>query len=362
MLPLSKQSKNDRIIRALHRQVVDSTPIWIMRQAGRYLPEYRAIRQQAGSFMELCQTPELACEVTLQPLQRFDLDAAIIFSDILTIPDAMGLGLNFIESKGPVLASPVRDEKHIIQLAIPNKEELAYVYRAIQLVHAELAGRLPIIGFCGSPWTIALYMIEGASVKGFPTALKMQHERPDLFHNLLNKLSNSVSMHLKNQIEAGASVVMLFDTWGGLLDTSDYHSFSLRYLKQIIADLRSDQNYNVKNTPIILFTKNGARWLEDMADSGCDALGLDWGISMQEARSRVGGRVALQGNMDPACLLTNESNIRKEAARILELYGEGGGHIFNLGHGITPDVPPDHVAVLVDAVHEFSRKQLTANK
>lgn len=347
------QLKNDRLLRAIYKEPVDVTPVWIMRQAGRYLPEYRATRERAGSFMRLCQTPELACEVTLQPLARYDLDAAIIFSDILTIPDAMGLGLSFIEGKGPRFANPVQDERAIQRVSVPDLSKLQYVYEAIRLTRQALNRRVPLIGFCGSPWTLAAYMIQGQSQPGFPLAVKMLNEAPLLLHNLLDKLAKSVCAHLNAQIEAGAEAVMLFDTWGGMLDTPDYEEFSLYYIKQITAGLI--RNYNNSKIPLILFTKGGSRWLEQMADTGCDMLGVDWGVTLQEAQQRVGRKVALQGNMNPTSLLNSPDAIRQEVATIIDSFNGNTGHVFNLGHGITPDIPPEHVKVLVDAVHEYSK-------
>lgn len=341
-----------RFIRACFQEPVDQTPIWIMRQAGRYLPEYRATRAKAGSFMQLCQTPELACEVTLQPLRRYALDASIIFSDILTIPDAMGLGLSFAEGEGPLIANPVRTERDIAALTVPDLSRLEYVYDAIRLVTKELSTRTPLIGFAGSPWTLACYMVEGRGKNGFPLARKMLEAEPTLLHQLLQVLAKSVALHLNAQIEAGASAVMIFDTWGGMLNTNDYHEFSLAYVKNVISQLHRD--YSNKRIPVILFTKGGKAWLEQMAESGCDVLGVDWEITLQEARQRVAGKVALQGNMNPAMLLQSPEAIRTDVASILASYGQGAGHIFNLGHGITPDVPPEHVAVLVDAVHKYS--------
>lgn len=345
--------KNDRFIRAIYQQPVDRTPIWIMRQAGRYLPEYRAVRQQAGSFMTLCKTPELACEVTLQPLRRYELDASIIFSDILTIPDAMGLGLSFAEGEGPRFASPIRTERDIQRLHVPDLEKLRYVYDAIKMVRHELDGKVPLIGFCGSPWTLAAYVIEGRSKNGFPTVLQMMREQPLQLHQILDVLADSVAAHLNAQIEAGAQAVMLFDTWGGLLETEEYREFSLYYVQQIIAGVLKD--YNSMRVPLILFTKGGGRWLSEMSQSGCDMLGLDWTMPLGVAREQVGGRVALQGNMNPATLLQSPDVIRREAAEILASYGKGSGHVFNLGHGITPDVPPENVEALVQAVHELSQ-------
>ncbi len=347
--------KNDRLLRAIRRQPVDRTPIWIMRQAGRYLPEYRAVRQKAGSFLTLCKNPELACEVTLQPLVRFPLDAAIIFSDILTIPDAMGLGLYFIEGEGPAFERPLRSPRDIQNLAIPDPEiSLGYVLDAIRMTKHELAGQVPLIGFCGSPWTLATYMVEGSANKSFPMIRKMQELQPQLLHQLLHKLAESVSLHLNAQINAGAQVVMIFDTWGGMLNTAQYQEFSLSYVKQIIANITAK---NVASpVPVVLFTKSGGQWLELMAQSGCDVIGVDWLVNLADARKRVGNTVALQGNLNPSILAQSEEVIRAEVARILAEYGEGEGHVFNLGHGITPDIPPEHVAILVDAVHQLSER------
>lgn len=345
--------KNDRFLRAIAKEPVDCTPVWIMRQAGRYLPEYRQVREQAGSFMNLCRAPELACEVTLQPLRRYDLDASIIFSDILTIPDAMGLGLNFVQGEGPRFANPVQTERDIQRLTPPDLAELAYVYDAIKLVRHELDGKVPLIGFCGSPWTLAAYMVEGRSKNGFPLILKMVQEEPMLLHQLLDTVARSVAAHLNAQIEAGAQAVMLFDTWGGLLNTPNYAEFSLYYIRQIISVLH--RRYNECDIPVILFTKGGGQWLEAMSVTGCDMLGLDWTASLKTARAQVGDRVALQGNMDPAVLLTDPATIESSVASILQEYGKGSGHVFNLGHGITPEVPPEHVDVLIRAVHELSR-------
>lgn len=347
------QLKNDRLLRAIWRDPLDRTPVWFMRQAGRYLPEYRRVREQAGSFTNLCKTPELACEVTLQPLARFPLDAAILFSDILTIPDAMGLGLELIEGIGPRFRHPVNRVEEIERLQVPDLNCLKYVYEAIQLIQQELAGKVPLIGFCGSPFTLAAYMIEGCSKPGFPKALKMLREAPRLLHNLLDILAQSVCAHLNAQIEAGVQVAMLFDTWGGLLNAQDYETFSLNYLKQIINGLA--RNYNNNKIPVILFTKGGSQFLPQIANSECDVVGVDWEISLKEARTQVGTKVALQGNMNPAFLLSEAETIRKEALRVIDSYGYGSGHIFNLGHGITPDVNPLHIGILVEAVQEFSK-------
>ncbi len=347
--------KNDRFIRALLRKPVDQTPVWIMRQAGRYLPEYRATRQRAGDFMTLCKTPELACEVTLQPLARFPLDAAILFSDILTIPDAMGLGLAFTEGEGPVFANPVQDVAAIRGLNVPDPEQdLGYVMQAVRVIRRELDGKLPLIGFSGSPWTLATYMVEGGSSKAFAKIKSLLFNQPQALEQLLKILSDSVECYLKAQINAGVQAVMIFDTWGGVLTPRDYKNFSLNPMQSIVNALKGDPQ--AAGVPVILFTKGGGAWLESMAQTGCDALGLDWTIGLDEARARVGTQVALQGNLDPAVLYAQPAAIRVAVAELLAQFGEGTGHVFNLGHGINKDVNPDHVAVLVDAVHELSRQ------
>lgn len=349
------EHKNDRFLRAIWHQPVDATPIWIMRQAGRYLPEYREVRQKAGSFMQLCKTPELACQVTLQPLARFPLDAAILFSDILTIPDAMGLGLYFKEGEGPCFERPVQTAKAIQALRVPDPDDsLRYVLDAVKMIRHELAGKTPLIGFCGSPWTLATYMVEGQANKAFPRIHKMMQEEPALLHQLLGILAQSVSAHLNAQIKAGVQAVMIFDTWGGMLETANYQTFSLQYIQQVISQLLKEQG--AERIPVIVFTKGGGQWLELMARTGCHVLGVDWQTNLTNARQRVGNKVALQGNLNPSLLLESPATIRAEVARILAEYGTGSGHVFNLGHGITPDVPPDHVAVLIDAVHTLSRE------
>jgi uroporphyrinogen decarboxylase len=349
-----RQLKNDRVLRALSRQPVDVTPIWIMRQAGRYLPEYRETRKHAGDFMTLCKTPELACAVTLQPVTRFSLDAAILFSDILTIADAMGLGLSIIENQGPKFSRPIRRKSDIDKLAVPDPEtELRYVMDAVRLIRKELNGEVPLIGFAGSPWTIGTYMIEGGGSKEFRHAKGMLYEDPSSLHRLLALLAESVTVYLNAQIAAGAQVVMIFDSWGGALSEAAFKEFSLAYIKQIVAGL--NRNLDDSRIPVIVFTKGGGLWLEDIAGSGCDAIGVDWNIDIGKARQRVGGRVAIQGNLDPAVLYSDTSAIRSETARILAAYGRGGGHIFNLGHGIPADVDPENVAALVHAVHELSK-------
>jgi uroporphyrinogen decarboxylase len=347
------QLENDLFIRALLKQPVERTPIWMMRQAGRYLPEYRAVRAKAGSFMQLCTNPELACEVTLQPLDRYNFDAAILFSDILTIPDAMGLGLSFAEGEGPQFAHPVRTAADVAKLPVPDPEvELRYVIDAVRLIKTNLNGRVPLIGFSGSPWTLATYMVEGKSSKSFQKVKSMMFEEPKLMHQMLDTLAQSVASYLNAQIAAGADAVMLFDTWGGMLSHDDYLEFSLRYARQVRELLNT--NINGKQIPTILFTKGGGLWLEAMADSGYDALGLDWQTDIAEARRRVGDKVALQGNMDPITLYAKPEVIRDKVGAILSRYGNGSGHVFNLGHGILPDIDPSHVGAMVEAVRELS--------
>ena len=346
--------KNDRLIRALLRQSVDMTPVWIMRQAGRYLPEYRELRKQAGDFMTLCKTPELACKVTLQPVDRFPLDAAILFSDILTIPDAMGLGLSVIETKGPVFERPVRSAEQIKKLGIPDPEtDLRYVMDAVRLIRKELDGSVPLIGFSGSPWTLATYMVEGQSSKNFSVIKGMLYDQPAVLHELLDKLADSVALYLNAQIAAGAQTVMIFDTWGGVLTPSSYRKFSLHYMRKIVEQL--NREHDGQRVPVILFSKGVGDLVNEIADSGCDAVGLDWMQDITQVRNSVGDKVALQGNLDPAVLYASPEVIRNEVARILEHYGKGSGHVFNLGHGIHPEINPEHVAVLVDAVHELSK-------
>ena len=350
--------KNDRLLRALLRQPVDVTPVWVMRQAGRYLPEYRAVREQAGDFKTLCTTPELACEVTLQPLRRFALDAAILFSDILTIPDAMGLGLYFTEGEGPQFKKPVRTAADVAALPVPDPEsELKYVMDAVRLIRRELHGQVPLIGFAGSPWTLATYMVEGGGSKDFGLVKSMMFDQPPLMHRLLDVLARTVTLYLNAQVAAGAQALMLFDTWGGVLTPRDYREFSLRYMERIVQGLTRE--HEGRQVPVILFTKNGGQWLETMADSGADALGIDWTTDLGDARARVGRRVALQGNMDPSLLYASPERIRREVDTILASYGQGSGLVFNLGHGIHPHVNPDKVAVVVDAVHDLSRKYHT---
>jgi uroporphyrinogen decarboxylase len=344
---------NDTFLRALLKQPVERTPVWMMRQAGRYLPEYRKVREEAGSFIKLCTNPELACEVTLQPLRRFAFDAAILFSDILTVPDAMGLGLSFAEGEGPQFARPVRSSADIHHLKIPDPEtDLRYVMDAVRLIRRELNGRVPLIGFSGSPWTLATYMVEGGGSKTFRKVKALMYEQPALMHVLLGKLAEAVAAYLNAQIAAGAQAVMVFDTWGGMLTTEDYRAFSLHYASRVALLLKTEGDG--KKIPTILFTKGGGLWLEAMAEAGFDALGLDWQTDIGQARARVGDKVALQGNMDPVALYANPETITEKVKTILEQYGSGSGHVFNLGHGILPDIDPDHVGAMVEAVHRFS--------
>lgn len=348
--------KNDRFLRALLKQPVDVTPIWMMRQAGRYLPEYRASRERAGDFMGLCTNPDRACEVTLQPLDRYPgLDAAILFSDILTIPDAMGLGLYFEAGEGPKFRKPVRTEADINALSVIKPEhDLPYVVNAVKTIRRELNGRVPLIGFSGSPWTLATYMIEGGSSRDFRRAKEMLYNQPQLMHKLLDLLADSVIVYLNAQIQAGAQAVQIFDTWGGALSHSAYQEFSLNYMQKIVNGLiRENEGRQV---PVILFTKGGGQWLESMAATGATALGLDWTTDISAARSRVGDKVALQGNMDPTILYASPERICTEVGNILQAYGRGSGHVFNLGHGITPEVDPAHAGAFINAVHELSSR------
>lgn len=348
------QLKNDRYLRALLRQPVDYTPVWMMRQAGRYLPEYKATRAEAGDFMSLCKNAELACEVTLQPLRRFDLDAAILFSDILTIPDAMGLGLYFEEGEGPRFKKTMNSHADIQALPIPDPEdELGYVMNAVRTIRKNLKGEVPLIGFSGSPWTLATYMVEGGSSKAFTKIKKMAFTDPKSLHLLLDKLADSVILYLNAQIKAGAQSVMVFDTWGGVLSPRDYAEFSLQYMHKIVDGLIRD--YDGRRVPVTLFTKNGGMWIESIAATGCDAVGLDWTIDIADAKRRVGDKVALQGNMDPSMLYAPPERIEQEVQSILAGFGQGPGHVFNLGHGIHLDVPPENAGVFVEAVHKFSR-------
>jgi uroporphyrinogen decarboxylase len=343
---------NDLLLRALLREPTPRRPIWLMRQAGRYLPEYRATRERAGGFLEMCTNPEIACEVTLQPVDRFRLDAAILFSDILTIPHAMDLGLDFEAGEGPKFERPVRTPADIDRLAVPDPgRELKYVIDAVALVRRELRGRVPLIGFAGSPWTVATYMVEGGGSKTFGRIKRMMYESPRDLHRLLELLAKATILYLNAQIAAGAQAVMLFDTWGGVLTPAQYEEFSLRHMAQVIDALtRKSEGRRVPN---IVFTKGGGAWLAKIAAIGCDAVGVDWTTDLKQAREAVAGRVALQGNLDPSALFAAPETLRAETLRVLESYGEGPGHVFNLGHGITPDVHPDRVALLVETVHAY---------
>ncbi len=348
-------SKNDTFLRALLKQPVEYTPVWMMRQAGRYLPEYNNTRAQAGDFLTLCKTPSLATEVTLQPLERFPLDAAILFSDILTIPDAMGLGLYFAQGEGPVFERPIRDENSVQAIKIPDPEVgLRYVMDAVSEIRKALNNRVPLIGFSGSPFTLACYMVEGRGGTDFREIKTMLYKQPELLHQILKKNAQAVITYLNAQIESGAQAVMIFDTWGGALSHSAYQEFSLQYIHQIIDELqREKQGVRIPN---IVFTKGGGLWLEAIADIGCDAVGLDWTIDIGDARRRVGDKVALQGNLDPSILFASEEVIVEEVKNILTRFGHGSGHVFNLGHGISQFTQPERAAVLVDSVHSLSRK------
>lgn len=346
-------TKNDLLIRALLRQPVPRTPVWIMRQAGRYLPEYRQVREKAGDFMSLCSNPELACEVTLQPIRRFNLDAAIIFSDILTIPDAMGLGLYFVTGEGPKFERPVSTAADIKKLAIPDvAEKLGYVFDAVALTHRELDGKVPLIGFAGSPWTVSTYMVEGRSSREFAKIKALLADDPGAIEMLLDVVSGTTIEYLNAQIESGAQVIMIFDTWGATLEGDDYRRFSLAPMQQILDGLNRQKHGHT--VPVILFTKGAGPLLADMADTGCDALGVDWTTDLSTARKLTGDRVALQGNLNPGVLRESPEVITEGVAEVLRSYGSGPGHVFNLGHGITPDINPDNVAVLVDAVGRLS--------
>lgn len=356
-MPSFAPLQNDTFLRALLRQPTDYTPVWLMRQAGRYLPEYRATRVRAGSFLGLAKNPELATEVTLQPLDRYALDAAILFSDILTVPDAMGLGLSFAEGEGPRFAHPLRDEKAVLALREPDLGELQYVFDAVTCIRHALQGRVPLIGFSGSPWTLACYMVEGGGSDDFRTVKSMLYSRPDLMHHILQVNARAVAAYLNAQVEAGAQALMIFDTWGGTLADGAYQAFSLAYMREVVGQLKREAG-GVR-IPIILFTKGGGQWLEEMADTGADALGLDWTVNLASARQRVGQRVALQGNLDPMILFAGEGRVREQVGQVLQSYGKpaaGNGHVFNLGHGISQFTPPEAVTELVDAVHDISRK------
>jgi uroporphyrinogen decarboxylase len=352
--------KNDTFLRALLRQPTPYTPVWIMRQAGRYLPEYNETRKRAGSFLGLAKNPRYATEVTLQPLARFNLDAAILFSDILTIPDAMGLGLYFADGEGPKFERPLREEWEIRNLTVPDPgEHLRYVLDAVTEIRRALKNEVPLIGFSGSPYTLACYMVEGGASDDFRTIKTMLYDRPDLLHHILDVNARAVIAYLNAQIEAGAQAVMIFDTWGGSLSAAAYKEFSLAYLQRIVAGLKRE--HDGARVPSIVFTKGGGLWLEDIAAIGCDAVGLDWTCDIGDARRRVGGKVALQGNLDPMTLFAQPEAIRAQVARVLAAYGPGAGHVFNLGHGVSQHTNPAHVGALVDAVHELSRPYHTTD-
>lgn len=343
--------QNDLFLRALRREPVERTPVWLMRQAGRYLAEYRATRAKAGDFLSLCKNPELACEVTLQPIERFGFDAAILFSDILTVPDAMGLGLHFVDNEGPAFHHPLRTEEAILKLPIPDPEaELGYVMDAVRTIKGALAGRVPLIGFAGSPWTLATYMIEGAGSRDFVHAKRLRYDRPDLLKTLLDKLAEAVALYLAAQVRAGADALMVFDTWGGALDPQGYRLFSLAAMQNVVARLRT----LAPKVPVILFSKGAAAHLEAMSQSGCAALGVDWTTPLADARKAVANRVALQGNLDPTALFASPRKVRELVAGVLADYGTGPGHIFNLGHGILQHTPVESVSALVEAVRELS--------
>ena len=345
--------KNDRFLRALLREPVDRTPVWMMRQAGRYLPEYRATRAEAGSFLDLCKNAEMACEVTLQPLRRYPFDAAILFSDILTVPDALGLGLYFEEGEGPRFRRTVRSEADLAGLnSISAEDDLGYVMDAVRTIRRELQGQVPLIGFTGSPWTLATYMVEGGSSKDFRHVKGLAYDQPELMHQLLSLLADAVTDYLSAQVRAGAQALQIFDTWGGSLSSAGYKEFSLKYMQRILSRLPAESEG--RKLPVIVFTKGGGQWLPAIADCGAQAVGIDWTTDIGVARGLVGDRVALQGNMDPSMLFASPARIREEVASILAGYGHGSGHIFNLGHGITPGVNPDHVSAFVDAVQELS--------
>jgi uroporphyrinogen decarboxylase len=360
-MPQFAPLQNDTFLRALLRQPTDYTPVWLMRQAGRYLPEYRATRARAGSFLGLAKNPDFATEVTLQPIDRYPLDASILFSDILTVPDAMGLGLYFEDGEGPKFERTVRTEEDVARLQVPDMASLQYVFDAVTQIRTALNGRVPLIGFSGSPWTLACYMVEGGGSREFHTIKKMLYARPDLMHRILDVTAQAVTQYLNAQIDAGAQAVMIFDSWGGALADGAYQAFSLDYMRRIVAGLQREKD-GVR-IPAIVFTKGGGLWLDEMADIGADALGLDWTVNLGRARALVGDRVALQGNLDPAVLMAGPEQVRAEVEKALGSYGtpsNGHGHVFNLGHGISQFTPPESVTAMVEAVHEFSRRQRQA--
>jgi uroporphyrinogen decarboxylase len=350
---MTAELKNDRFLRALAREPVDRTPVWMMRQAGRYLPEYRATRAKAGSFMALCKNPELACEVTLQPLERYPLDAAILFSDILTVPDAMGLGLHFETGEGPRFERTINTQADVDALASPDPDqELRYVMDAVRTIRRELGGRVPLIGFSGSPWTVATYMVEGGTSKNFSRIKGMLYDQPKVLHSLLERVTRTTLDYLNAQVAAGAQAVMVFDTWGSILTPKTYLDFSLAYMQRIVDGVTREADG--RKVPVVLFTKGGGPWLEAMAGTGCDGLGVDWTTDLSEARAKVGDKVALQGNLDPAVLYASPEVIREEVRQVLESFGHGPGHVFNLGHGIHPEVKPEHAGAMIEAVVELS--------
>ncbi|MXX98860.1 MAG: uroporphyrinogen decarboxylase [Gammaproteobacteria bacterium] len=350
---MAKGLTNTRLLDAIDHRSVDRPPVWIMRQAGRYLPEYRRLRKKAGDFLTLCKTPGLACDVTLQPVERYPLDAAIIFSDILTIPDAMGLGLDFEENRGPFFKRPIRDEKQVAALRLPDEEDLNYVMEAIHLVCQRLDGRIPLIGFTGSPWTMATYMVEGRGTHNFSLVKKMMLDRPDMFKDMLDLLATAGGFYLAAQVKAGCRCVMIFDSWGGVLTSEHYLEYSLAPMQKLMTVFNEQGGCD---TPIILFTKGGGMWLEAMARTGCAALGLDWTINIGEAKRRVGQQVALQGNLDPCILLASAQTVKREVRKVLDSFGGGVGHIFNLGHGIYPSTDPENLHVLIETVHNYFRR------
>jgi uroporphyrinogen decarboxylase len=360
-MPQFAPLQNDTFLRALLRQPTDYTPVWLMRQAGRYLPEYRASRARAGSFLGLAKNPDFATEVTLQPIDRYPLDASILFSDILTVPDAMGLGLYFEEGEGPKFERTVRTEDDVAKLQVPDMDSLDYVFKAVTQIRTALNGRVPLIGFSGSPWTLACYMVEGQGSREFHTVKKMLYARPDLMHRILQTNADAVAQYLNAQIDAGAQAVMIFDSWGGALADGAYQAFSMQYMQKVLAQLQREKD-GVR-IPAIVFTKGGGLWLDEMADIGADALGLDWTVNLGHARALVGDRVALQGNLDPAILFAAPEQVRTEVEKALASYGtpsNGHGHVFNLGHGISQFTPPESVTAMVEAVHSYSRRQRAA--
>ena len=349
--------QNDTLLRALMRQPTSYTPVWLMRQAGRYLPEYRATRKRAGSFLGIAKNPDIAVEVTMQPLARYPLDAAILFSDILTVPDAMGLGLYFVDGDGPKFERPLRDEKSVLALRAPDMHDLQYVFDTVKQTRIALNGRVPLIGFSGSPWTLACYMVEGGGSRDFHIVKAMLYDRPDLMRHILETNATAVAAYLNAQIDAGAQAVMIFDTWGGILADGIYQQFSLKYMQHVAQQLQREKD-GVR-IPLIVYTKGGGQWLDDIADIGADAVGVDWTVNLADARQRVGQKVALQGNLDPSVLFSRPETIRDEVGKVLSSFGKpdlATGHVFNLGHGISQFTPPEAVSMMIDAVHELSRK------